>query len=224
MERDYRNVGYALLALPVIMVIGFWIPYFSQIPHFEALITPAVHAHAIVQFGWIALLVAQPLLIRGNAFRMHRTLGKFTYALMPLIALLSILMMHKEYQENIAQGTPPMHALLDEFLSCIQLLLFVLFYVLAIAHARRRQIGAHLRYMVCIALILLPAGLARALGYWFDVRQKNAQTVCLALIIATLVGLIARDRRHGSSFRPYGLALGSYIVIGLVWALLGRPV
>jgi hypothetical protein len=224
LERAYRHIGYALLLLPAFMVAGFWAPYFSQIPHFEAFITPAVHAHALVQFSWVALLVVQPLLIRFRAFGTHRALGKFTFVLAPIIALLSIAMMTKEYGENMAQGMSSHTALLGEFLSCSQLLLFVLFYLLAVVYARRRQIGAHLRSIICTALVLLPAGLARVLGYGFDVSQRNAQTVSLTVIVASLVGLIAYDRHHGAAPKPHSLALAAYLLIGCAWVVLGRPV
>lgn len=224
MERAYRHVGFALLILPAIMIAGFWMPYFGEIPHFDELITPAVHAHAIALFGWIVLIVVQPLLIVGRSFRLHRVLGKFTYVLVPCIVLLSIAMMRKEYGENVAQGATPSGALLSEYLSFIQLMLFAVCYVLAMAHARKRQIGAHLRYMLCIALILLPAGLARTLGYWFEVPQRQSQTACLSAIIGILMGLIVYDRRHGADFTPYLRVLAAYLLIGVIWVVLGRPV
>jgi membrane protein YdbS with pleckstrin-like domain len=69
-----------------------------------------------------------------------------------------------------------------EYLSTVQVTLFAVFYCLAIVRIRKRDIAQHMRYMICIALVLLPAGLARTLGYWFGARQSTSQTVCLALI------------------------------------------
>jgi hypothetical protein len=78
--------------------------------------------------------------------------------------------------------------------------------------------------MICIALILLPAGLARTLGYWFHVRQSLSQAVCLVLIDAFLTALIIFDKRRQSAARPYIMALSAYIVIEALWVSLGRPV
>ena len=50
MERTYRNLGYMLLVLLPIFIAGFWIPYFSEFPHFDASITVAVHVHAVLLF------------------------------------------------------------------------------------------------------------------------------------------------------------------------------
>jgi hypothetical protein len=69
MESAYRNVGYFLLALPLVFVAGFWIPYLSEIPRFEPSITVPVHLDALLLFAWIVLLVVQPLAIRRKMRR-----------------------------------------------------------------------------------------------------------------------------------------------------------
>jgi hypothetical protein len=52
------------MAIPLLMVAGFWIPYIGAFPRFDPAITVAVHIHAALLFTWIALLVIQPLAIR----------------------------------------------------------------------------------------------------------------------------------------------------------------
>src|SRR5580658_6402118 len=111
MEHAYRNVGYFLLALPLIFIAGFWIPYLSGIPRFDPAITASVHLHAILLFAWIVLLVFQPLAIRSGAFGLHRAVGRISYALMPLIVLSAAAMIHKEYHENLVTGMRPEAAL-----------------------------------------------------------------------------------------------------------------
>ena len=64
MERAYRNLGYVLTVLLPIFVAGFWIPYLSEIPHFDQSITAAVHIHAVLLFTFLILLIVQPLAIR----------------------------------------------------------------------------------------------------------------------------------------------------------------
>jgi hypothetical protein len=97
MQSAYRNLGYVLLILPLVLIAGFWIPYFSEIPKFEPSITTAVHVHALLLFAWVALLVIQPLAIRSNSFSIHRMLGKASYILMPLVLFFAIAMLRKEY-------------------------------------------------------------------------------------------------------------------------------
>jgi hypothetical protein len=223
MERAYRNLGYFLLALPLIFAAGFWIPYLSEIPSFDPSITVPVHLHALLLFAWIVLLMVQPLAIRSGNFRLHRTLGRTSYVLMPLIVISAAAMLHKEYHEHLAGGMHASAALTAEFLSVCQLGLLGTFYCLAIARIRRRDVAAHMRYMICIALILLPAGLARTFGYWFGIKQATSQTYCFIVIDLCLLSLVWLDRSRRLS-RPYFQALAIYVAIEACWAALGRPV
>ncbi len=224
MERSYRNLGYVLIALLPIFIAGFWIPYLSEIPHFDESITIAVHIHAAVLFSFLALLIVQPLAIRHHAFSLHRVLGKSSNILIPLALLFSVAMLLKEYHEHLADGSTAHMARNAEFLSTVQLLVFGALYAVSIASIRRRDVATHMRCMICIALVLLPAGLARMLGYWLNMRQSSSQTVCLAVIDAFLLALIVFDRRRQASARPYILVFVTYVFIEAAWVTLGRPV
>jgi hypothetical protein len=223
-EIAYRNVGYYLISLPLILIAGFWIPYLSEIPTFERSITAAVHIHALLLFAWVGLLVVQPLAIRSNSITLHRTLGKASFILLPLILIFGIAMLHKEYQEHLAEGMTTARAWEAEYLSSVQLALVAAFYCLAILRIRRRNVAEHMRYMICIALALLPAGLARTLGYWFEVSQSTSQLACLALIDFCLISLAIIDQRRRASSQPYAVALAAYLIVEAGWLSLGRPV
>jgi hypothetical protein len=224
MERAYRNVGYVLACLLPIFIVGFWIPYFSQIPHFDESITAAVHIHALLLFSFLVLLIVQPLAIRYNAFSTHRTLGKLTNVLIPFALVFSVLMLWKEYHEHLSAGATIGAARNAEFLSAVQLLLFGALYGVALAAIRQRDIATHMRCMICIALVVLPAGLARIFGYWLNVRQSWSQAICLVVIDVSLLALILFDIRRRSSFRVYAVVLSVYAVIEVLWLALGRPV
>lgn len=224
MERGYRNLGYVLLALVPIFIAGFWIPYLSEFPNFDADITVAVHLHAALLFCFLGLLIVQPLAIRYKAFATHRFFGKVSNVLMPLIVVTSVLMLWKEYQEHLASGATAAAARNDEFLSACQLVLFATFYSLSVARIWKRDVAAHMRYIICIALVLLPAGLARTLGYWFNYRQSTSQSACFVLIDLFLIGLIAYDKRRRLAARPYLVALLAYFVVEVCWVSMGRPV
>jgi hypothetical protein len=224
MERAYRNLGYVLVVLLPIFIAGFWIPYLSEIPHFDQSITAAVHIHAGLLFGFLILLVVQPLAIRYKAFSTHRILGKLSNILIPVALVFSVAMLWKEYHEHLADGATLEMARNAEFLSAVQLLLFGTLYGISIASIRQRDVATHMRYMICITLVLLPAGLARTMGYWFNIRQASSQTACLVLIDALLLVLIAFDWRRQLEARPYILVLLAYLVIEAFWIALGRPV
>lgn len=224
MERAYRNLGFVLIALLPVFLAGFWIPYFSEIPRFDESITTAVHVHAALLFCFLILLIVQPLAIRYKAFSTHRILGKLANILLPFALVFSVAMLWKEYHEHLTGGAAVGAARNAEFLSAAQLLLFGGLYGISIAAIRQRDVATHMRCMICIALVLLPAGLARTLGYWFHMRQSSSQIVCLALINIVLLGLIAFDTRRRTGARPYIFVLFAYVVIESVWVALGRPV
>jgi hypothetical protein len=223
MERAYRNLGYFLLALLPIFIAGFWIPYLSEIPAFDPSITPPVHIHAVLLFTWIALLVFQPLAIRYRASA-HRLLGRASYVVMALIVPFTLAMIWKEYHEKLSGGKSITSALQAEFVSAAQLVVTVAMYALAIIRIQKRNVPAHMRYMICIALFLLPAGMARTLGYWFNVTQVTSQTISLAFIETCLAALIAFDTRRQLNARPYLVAFLAYNATAVVWIALGRPV
>jgi hypothetical protein len=224
MERAYRNLGYFLLALLPIFIAGFWIPYLSEIPAFDSSITPSVHIHAVLLFTWIALLVFQPLAIRYRAFSAHRLLGRASYVVMALIVPFTLAMIWKEYHEKLSDGKSIGSAVEAEFVSAAQLLITVAMYSLAIVRIQKRDVPAHMRYMICIALFLLPAGLSRILGYWFGLRQVTSQTFSLAVIETCLLSLIVFDIRRHLNTRPYVVAFLAYNTTAVVWIALGRPV
>jgi hypothetical protein len=73
-------------------------------------------------------------------------------------------------------------------------------------------------------LLLLPAGLARTLGYGFDVRQVTSQSVFAALNLLLLGALAIHDWRARKDHAVYGFAFTGYITMLTDWAILGRPV
>ena len=222
--RFYRNVGYWLMLLPLIVAAGFWVPYLSQAPHFPARITPTVHVHALLLFTWMAMLVLQPLLIRNERADWHRRLGRLTYVLVPLVVAFAIAVVVKDYRGEISGGMTVAAARDSEYLASGGVVLIVLFYGLAIRRILQQNVGAHLRYIICSAIVLLPAGLSRLLGFGFDVPEVTGQIVSFAAIDLLLLGLIAYDRRHGLLHRPYALALVAYALFEGGWAALGCPI
>jgi hypothetical protein len=221
MERQYRNLGYFLTILVAFVAVGFYKPYFALIPNFDPSITPLVQAHAILLMGFVALLVAQPLLIRYKRRKLHQSLGKLTYYLMPLLVASCVGVIFKEYAEALARNPSVGAALRSIFSDVAQLFLLVFFYSLAILN--RRNVPAHMRYMIAVALIVAPAGIARVLGYWFDVPRYASGLASNALLDAVLIALILFDRRNHLNYRPYLLVLPLFALSHAAFAVLARP-
>jgi hypothetical protein len=221
MERQYKNLGYFLIVLVAFVAGGFFKPYFALIPNFDPSITPLVQVHAILLMSFVALLVAQPLLIRYKQRGLHKSLGKLTYFLMPLLVASCVGVIFKEYAEALSR-TPSVEAALRSIFSDVaQLLLLIFFYSLAILN--RCHVPVHMRYMIAVALIVAPAGIARVLGYWFEVPRYASGVASNALIDAVLIALILFDRRNHLNYRPYMLVLPLFALSHAAFAILGRP-
>jgi uncharacterized membrane protein len=220
-ERQYKNLGYFLLILVAFVAAGFYKPYFSLIPNFDASITPLVQAHAILLMSFVALLVVQPLLIRNKQRELHKILGKLTYLLMPVLVASCVGVIFKEYDEMLSRTGSVALAMRSVFSDAAQLFLLVVFYLLAILD--RRNVPLHMRYMIAVALIVAPAGIARVLGYWFEVPRYASGLASNALLDVVLIALIIYDRRNPLNFRPYLLVLSLFVLSHAAFAFLGRP-
>lgn len=104
---------------------------------------------------------------------------------------------HENWLKKVESKTVP-----SELASAAQLLLFAALYGVAIASIRRRDVATHMRYMICIALVLLPGGSGKDDGILISLRQSSSQTACLLLIDVLLLALIAFDRRCRLAARP----------------------
>ena len=111
-----------------------------------------------------------------------------------------------------------------EYLSLVAVPILAALYGLAIWRILRRDVPRHMRYMICIAFVLLPAGLARTLGYWFEVKQWRSQVVCFAVIDLSLMALILLERHRGAIAGPYVAMLLTYLLFEAGWVALGFPV
>jgi len=143
MEKKYKDIGYWFLLLIPLAIIAFYKPYFQYFPSFVG-IRSSLHIHTFIASLWILLLIAQPLLILKKKFNSHRTLGKISYVLFPLMVASFIPLMI-----NVAQSQFP-KAL---FFSVADLTLLIIFYGLAIYHKTKVQL--HMRYMILTAIVFL---------------------------------------------------------------------
>lgn len=210
-----------MLILLGVVGFGFYKPYFSLFPNFDPSISALVQVHAILLMSLVALLVAQPLLIRYRRRNLHRSFGKASYFLMPLIVVSCAGVIFKEYGEAMSQGLSQSAALRSIYSDGAQLVLLVLFYMLAIVN--RKNIPVHMRYMIAVVLIVAPAGIARILGYWFEVPRYQSGVASDVLLDSVVIGLLLLDRRKQLNYRPWLLVLPLFLLSHATFAVLGRP-
>jgi hypothetical protein len=221
-QTHHRNVGYWFLVLVAFVAAGFYFPYFSYFPRFAV---PGanwlLHVHVVALLLWVALLVVQPLLIRQRRRSLHRAIGIATYVLVPVIVLTSIGVMAKQYREGESAGLAAVANLASLYVSAGELLLFAIFYSLAVAW--RKRVALHMRYMIATGLVLITPSLARVTGYWFGVPQFPSFVLTFVVIDALLLVLLWLDRREVARLY-YAPILALFLACQLGWIAIGHPV
>jgi uncharacterized membrane protein YozB (DUF420 family) len=203
MEKAYRNISYLFLLILGFAIVGFFQSYFGLFPRFQGL--PAVaHLHAIGLLLWFGLLIIQPILIRYNRIELHRLLGKFSYFLVPYIALTVFGMARHSYRAKGASwllaANPP-----SLFFVFIGLLPFLLFYILAIVY--RRNTEYHMRFIIATSLPLIPPALGRFLDLRLKLGPPGAVLPPLTVLLI-LIGLMIYDKVElGRVHRAYWIVL-----------------
>ena len=211
MEKEYRNIGYPFFFLLALVIFGFFKTYFGLFPHFNEHTTAIVHFHAFVLLLWIILLIVQPFLIRYKKLAAHRSLGRFTYVLVPLIICSFIGMMIKQIGEEQAQKMPIALIMKSLYMPFTDTLLFSTFYILAIVN--KRNTALHMRYIIVTGFVFIDASLIRSLGIWFHVDFFYAALISITFVDLILITLIYNDKLKGRRFKPFIISLMLFLVI-----------
>ena len=209
MKKTYKYLGYILLVLIPLTLLGFLRTYFVQFPDFEDNIDAFIHLHALIATIWIGMLIAQPLLILKKKRPAHRVIGKLSYFIFPLLILSFIPQMIR-----IIHSDNP-EVLFFPLADCI---LLIAFYSLAIYN--RKRMVQHMRYMIAISLVFLGPTVGRIgpnLLDWSDIFTQSAMYV---LIFLLLIGLVIYDKFHRKNFTPYLVVLSLYVVHAILYYLI----
>ncbi len=172
MERGFKWIVYFFGAILLLAPIGFH-RYIGSFPLFEGR-TITVHFHAAMMVLWCVLLITQPILIQTRNKKVHALLGQISFGLVPIIVLSMLAMISYSYQRM--QGVISEESnLADAMLPFTQLLLFAVFYILAMIY--KSDIKIHMRYIIISSVSLLGPTVGRidfgaigihTLGYRID--------------------------------------------------------
>ncbi len=217
-ENAYKNIGYFFLILVALVIAGFYKSYFGLFPHFDNNIIFLTHVHAFVMTLYVILLFVQPLLIRYKNFRAHRLLGKFSYVLVPVIILSFFGMIHKEYNDKLTHKISNPEFIEFTFMNIGKLLLFGGFYMLAIIN--KKNTPFHMRYIIATALVFVEPSLSRATFFWMNMDFLPSFLYSFALTDFILIALILFDKIKQLNYKPYIIALASFLIYQTVWYML----
>jgi hypothetical protein len=209
MERSYRYLGYFLLLMLPLIAAAFHQTYGSKFPSFEPTYDPFIHVHAALATIWVAMLIVQPFLIANKKIAWHRTIGKASYFIFPLLILSFvpawIKIIHSGIYENL-------------FFSVGDCILLILFYSLSIFY--RNITHKHMRYMIAATLVLLGPTLGRIGPILLDLSTVVTQTLQYIVILIILIGVITYDKVNKKNYRPYILAVTGFSIHAIIFYLL----
>lgn len=185
-------------------VAAFFPMYFGRFPSFEW-VSASAHFHVATMVGWLALTIAQPVLILRGHRRAHRRLGRLTYLYLPFVAAGFWLMM-LDGQLRVKNPDLILATAFDGSM-------FFLMVGLGIAH--RKQRAHHSRYMMLSLVPFINPTLGRLI----------APQVSLPIELALLVALLVQAHRKRELTRPFAVALIALLslLVVLVVVMLALP-
>jgi hypothetical protein len=202
----FKQAIFYFVALFIIVIIGFWKSYFSQL---FGDISFAQHFHAIIMSLWCLLLISQAWLMRAGHRRVHRELGKVAFLLGPLVAIAAFYVAF----DFIAKPPQPYKegVLAIHWFGLFLAVLFVVLFVLAMYYRKTPKL--HARYMISTALVFLIPGLGRAIGVVFSNLGLPAPNFFLVMCVPALIGLslIYMDWKKHTDLTPFSLFTGAWV-------------
>jgi len=209
----YGRISIFFVFILALLTWGFYRTYIIFFPSFKGF-SSVQHFHGAMMMTWMTMLIIQPLLIRFNKITIHRTIGKLSFVLAPLL-IVSIFLITKMVYVREDPPLPHDIKIGEMALSLSNLLAFAFLYSMAIAN--RRYTYAHMRYMIGTSLLMIGPGLGRALIIYFNVPGEKAIDYVLYLEVVIAAAIMFNDVIHKRSFRATFIVLGAVGCMCLLW-------
>lgn len=205
---DRRFFTGMALAIAATVVVGFAPTYYLR-PQFTSAPLPLyLHVHGFVVTAWIALLLAQTVLVAARRIDVHRRLGWFGAGWAALVVVTGLIAARWSLRREVDAGFD------DSALTFLTTPLFSMAVFAALMTAavlRRRQPHTHKRLVLLATVNLLDAAIAR----WplALVASGTMVYVLVDLFVAALLGYDILVRRR---LEPASLWGGLLVVTGQV--------
>lgn len=223
----YRHAHYYVAGVLLVILAGFWASYFAPI---RTPLPLAFHVHAITAMTWLAFLIVQSVAIHRRMNALHRTIGRASFALFPLLIVgltMIIGLSAHRYATNesafIAHAGPSFAIGMAIAIAAY----LTLFYQ---ALRNRRNVKLHAGYMLATVLILFESPFSRVINDylpWLNVigsegPQSVFDMIAISDALATAFALVLyfRDPKHGA---PWLVASGFMMLQAVVmWVTPGN--
>lgn len=219
--------GFAL-ATTATAFLGFTFTYFTpMLTGSYPDLSPFVHIHGWSFFLWYLLFPMQAVLIAANRSKLHMAFGRASVALALLMIVTGVFVLAVRMDDALSGDADGFLAFLRYVGSLIfsNILLFAVFYALAIRMAMKGRFQAHKRWIVLASSAGLGAALFRVFGFLFG-PVAWADTGWVMATNAFMVSAMVFDRLfHGKVHPVYWQGLAFAIAVeAMLWPFPGNPV
>jgi len=204
----------------LVTVAGFWPSYFVPITS----VPLAFHVHAFTAMAWLFLIITQSIAIQHRQNALHKTLGRASFALFPLVIFGLVMILNNMAQRyanaptDIDLVTGPGFALMSMIVICA----FLVLYYYSLKH--RRNVRLHAGYLLATPLILFESSFGRLqdrIFPWLNVIDSewphafmDSIPINNTMATAFALALYFMDRKNGA---PWLVVSGFLTVHSLVW-------
>lgn len=214
MDKAYRNVSIFIVLILVGIQWGFYKSYTSQFPEFKGF-TSIHHIHGALMMSWLVLLFVQPLLIMTGRNRLHRTIGKSSYIIGPLIIITLFMIGKVGYYNDLKNGLPMNITLAIRVLDIRGFFGFAILWALAMIY--RKDSNAHMRYMIGTAILAIGPGVGRGLISTFGLSLWDSLAITNLIDISIAASLLGYDLYKKKDYKPFLVVLLVMVADGLLW-------
>lgn len=213
MLKIYRNTSIFIFLVIIGVQWGFYKNYTSEFPNFIDK-TNIIHIHGALLMSWMVLLIVQPLLIQTGRTKLHRTIGKVSYVLGPLIILFLFLVGKGSYWRSIGKVSEN-EILTSIVLDSRGLISFAIFWALAMFY--RKDSATHMRYMIATGILAIGPGVGRGLIHSFGFDIGSALTITDLIGIAIVVFLLGYDIYKKKNYKPFLVVFTVLLIGAFLW-------
>lgn len=216
MQKVYRNTSVFIFLILIAVQWGFYQTYTSQFPHFKDA-TVLIHIHGALLMTWMLLLIVQPLLIQSGRANLHRTIGKVSWVLGPLIVISLFLIGRGGYIRGIEAKVSEHEMLSFIVLDMRGFLSFAIFWSLAMI--TRKSSDSHMRYMIATGILAIGPGMGRGLMHSFGLSVWDALTITDVLDLVIVGVLLGFDVYRKKNYKPFLTVFLVLAVGSVLWQL-----
>lgn len=141
LEKHLSRTTPLFILFLLMALVAFWPGYFSRLP---GPLDSHLHRHGLTMTAWCLMLIAQAYLAGSARYRIHRSVGKFSYFLAPLVIITALDLVHSLFYGAQQFAAEHLYALA---LMVNAIVVFAVFYGLAVYF--RKRPATHARFMIC---------------------------------------------------------------------------